>query len=70
MAKKLNPYYLHTDTYENSSRPLYSLTTSMGLRQDQVDPVYITQDGKIIATCAYMDTQWYFAEIGRYLDSK
>ncbi len=49
MAKKLNPYYLHTDTYENSSRPLYSLTTSMGLRQDQVDPVYITQDGKIIA---------------------
>ena len=49
MAKKLNPYYLHTDTYENSSRPLYSLTTSMGLRKDQVDPVYVTQDGKIIA---------------------
>ena len=49
MEKKLNPYYLHTDSYENSSRPLYSLTTSMGLRQDQVDPVYITQDGKIIA---------------------
>ena len=28
------------------------------------------KDGKIIATGAYMDTQWYFAEIGRYLDSK
>ena len=28
------------------------------------------KDGKIIATGAYMDTQWYFSEIGRYLDSK
>ena len=28
------------------------------------------KDGKVIATGAYMDTQWYFAEIGRYLESK
>ena len=28
------------------------------------------KDGKIIATGAYMDTQWYFNEIGKYLETK
>ena len=28
------------------------------------------ENGKIISTGAFMDTQWYFAEIGRYLESK
>ena len=28
------------------------------------------KDGKVIATGAYMDTEWYFGEIGKYLASK
>ena len=49
MAKKLNPYLKHIDNYKDSSKAVFSLTRSIGLRKDQVDPIYITTDGKIVA---------------------
>ena len=49
MAKKRNPYLRHIDSYKDESKAFYSLTRSIGLREDQVDPIYLTTDGKVIA---------------------
>ncbi len=50
MAKKINPYHISTNkTIVSDTDAIYGLTKSIGLRDDQVDPIYITTDGKIIA---------------------
>jgi hypothetical protein len=49
MAINRNPYLKHIDSYKDTSLAIYSLTKTIGLRDDQVDPIYLTTDGKIIA---------------------
>ena len=49
MGKKLNPYLRHIDSYKDNSKAFYSLTRSIGLREDQVQPIYLTTDGKVVA---------------------
>ena len=48
-GKKLNPYLRHIDSYKDNSKAFYSLTRSIGLREDQVQPIYLTTDGKVVA---------------------
>tara|TARA_R100001015_G_C4629670_1_gene190703 strand:- start:850 stop:3114 length:2265 start_codon:yes stop_codon:yes gene_type:complete len=49
MGIKRNPYLRHIDSYKDDSKAFYSLTRTIGLRADQVDPIYLTTDGKIVA---------------------
>ena len=65
MGKKLNPYLRHIDSYKDNSKAFYSLTRSIGLREDQVQPIYLTTDGKVIAN-GFVDKN---DNIELYLDS-
>lgn len=49
MGIKRNPYLRHIDSYKDDSKAFYSLTRTIGLREDQVDPIYLTTDGKLVA---------------------
>ena len=49
MGIKRNPYLRHIDSYKDNSKAFYSLTRTIGLREDQVDPIYLTTDGKLVA---------------------